>query len=89
LDIDFVCRRGLLKALLCSPYKKTDGWIICASKYRGTIYLCEYYTQDKEVRHINATMIDKRTTSWGFKFEQYMTAGILHYYIMTIYYILH
>jgi len=80
--VDFICRRELLKALLCSPYRKTNGWIIYASKYRGTIYLCEYYTSEKEVQYINAAMTDKRMDSWGCKFEQYMTTGILHYFTL-------
>ncbi|XP_012217607.1 decapping and exoribonuclease protein-like [Linepithema humile] len=73
LDVDFICRRGVLKKLLCSPYvryeenmeeeeKDRKKWIICASKYRGTIYLRKFYTDEQE----------KITT--GYKFEQYMLA---------------
>lgn len=51
-------------------------WIICASKYRGTIYLCEFYTEARERHHVTT---DKQSESWGFKFEQCMVAGIFHY----------
>ncbi|XP_077275402.1 decapping and exoribonuclease protein-like isoform X1 [Temnothorax americanus] len=74
LDIDFISSRGTIKTILCSPYKTFDEWIICASKYRGTIYLCEFYTDEKEHRRVNETMSEKQVTSWGFKFEQYMVA---------------
>lgn len=76
MDTDFICRRGALTKILCTPYEKYD-WIIYASKYRGTIYLCEFYTSEKEQRHVNATTQERRVSSWGYKFEQYMVAGIL------------
>lgn len=77
MDADFICRRGALKTLLCTPYEKYENWIIFASKYRGTIYLCEFYTPEKEQRHVNASTQERRFSSWGYKFEQYMVAGIL------------
>ncbi|CAL1688530.1 unnamed protein product [Lasius platythorax] len=73
LDIDFICRRGVLRTLLCTPYKKKDKWIICAAKYRGTIYLCEFYTNERERQHANKTA-EEKFGSWGRKFEQYMVA---------------
>ncbi|XP_011693168.1 PREDICTED: decapping and exoribonuclease protein-like [Wasmannia auropunctata] len=74
LDIDFICSRGTIKTILSSPYIERTGWIICASKYRGTIYLCEFYTDEKEHDHVNATTSEKQISSLGFKFEQYMVA---------------
>ncbi|XP_072751484.1 decapping and exoribonuclease protein-like [Anoplolepis gracilipes] len=75
LNTDFICRRGALKTLLSTPYKKrNEDWIICASKYRGSIYLCEFYTDEKEFRHVNATAKERQLCSQGFKFEQYMVA---------------
>ncbi|KAM0732696.1 Decapping and exoribonuclease protein [Formica fusca] len=74
LDTDFICRRGALKTILCTPYERSKNWIICASKYRGTIYLCEFYTNEKEHRRVNATTQEKRLSSLGYKFEQYMVA---------------
>lgn len=74
LNIDFVCRRGALKTIFSSPYKEYKGWIICASKYRGTIYLCEFYTDEGISQHAND--MKNKLYSRGFKFEQYMVAGI-------------
>ncbi|XP_020284836.1 decapping and exoribonuclease protein [Pseudomyrmex gracilis] len=73
LNVDFVCRRGAFTTILSSPYVQYDcDWIICASKYRGTIYLCKFYTDAQERNHGNS--MDKRGEAWGFKFEQYMVA---------------
>ncbi|XP_028046754.1 decapping and exoribonuclease protein isoform X2 [Monomorium pharaonis] len=74
LGVDFICSRGAIKTILSSPYKERDEWIICASKYHGTIYLCEFYTDEKEHSYANRTMLKKRYNSWGYKFEQYMVA---------------
>ncbi|KYN08872.1 Protein Dom3Z [Trachymyrmex cornetzi] len=74
LDIEFVASRGTIKTILCSPYKMRDEWIICASKYRGTIYLCEFYSDEREHHYVNASMSEKQIHSWGYKFEQYMVA---------------
>lgn len=85
MDVDFICSRGALKAILCSPYEMYNGWIVCASKYHGTIYLCEFYPEERELRTVNATTSEKQSSSWGFKFEQYMVAGILHIKNIYIY----
>ncbi|XP_011052960.1 PREDICTED: decapping and exoribonuclease protein-like [Acromyrmex echinatior] len=76
LDFDFICSRGLIKTILSTPYinNERNAWIICASKYRGTIYLCKFYTDEKEQKCFTASDYEKQATSWGFKFEQYMLA---------------
>uniref|UniRef100_T1JH46 Decapping nuclease n=1 Tax=Strigamia maritima TaxID=126957 RepID=T1JH46_STRMM len=74
LSADFVCYRGLLSLLLCTPYEKNDGWIICATKYDNIIYLCQYDTPEKIEREQNATDREKRMSSWGYKFEQYLSS---------------
>ncbi|XP_033341171.2 decapping and exoribonuclease protein isoform X1 [Megalopta genalis] len=74
LEADFVCYRGLLRTLLATPYD-TEGWLICASKFKGTIYLCAYDTEAKKQRVLTETAYSKRCTLWGHKFEQYMVAA--------------
>lgn len=75
LSTDFVCFRGLLRDLLCVPYEGREGWIICATKFRGTIYLCAYETPEKIAQRESETEQQKKMCSWGYKFEQYMTDG--------------
>ncbi|KAL0111772.1 hypothetical protein PUN28_013158 [Cardiocondyla obscurior] len=78
-DIDFICSRGVIKKILSSPYSYGDDWTIYASKYRGTIYLCHFYSDETEYHYANKTKMDKLFESRGFKFEQYMVAGTSRY----------
>ncbi|XP_055624288.1 decapping nuclease DXO homolog [Toxorhynchites rutilus septentrionalis] len=72
LNVDFVCFRGLLRMVMCTPYEKKTSWIILASKYKGTIYLCAKDTPEKELDEANQTEQQKRFCYYGFKFEQYI-----------------
>nr|XP_045621699.1 decapping and exoribonuclease protein-like isoform X1 [Procambarus clarkii]XP_045621700.1 decapping and exoribonuclease protein-like isoform X1 [Procambarus clarkii] len=74
LSTDFICFRGLMTELLCTPYER-EGWIVCATKFCNTIYLCAYDTPEKHTRRENETDVQKQMSSWGYKFEQYMTDG--------------
>lgn len=72
---DFVCWRGLLTKLLCTPYEKLEGWKIAVCRFRGTLYMCEFDTEEKLQ---DDRFDDKRQQEmcyWGFKFETYITAG--------------
>lgn len=75
LSVDFVCFRGLLRLLMCTPYENRDPWIILATKYRGTIYLCSYETENHKEERLNATEQSQRICSYGFKFEQLILSG--------------
>ncbi|KZC11031.1 PREDICTED: decapping and exoribonuclease protein-like [Dufourea novaeangliae] len=74
LEPEFVCYRGVLSNLLATPFDSRDGWIICASKFKGTIYLCGFDTDKKKRYEINKNEFHKRCTSWGYKFEQYLVS---------------
>jgi len=72
---DFVCWRGLLTKLLCSPYENLEGWKIAVCRFRRTLYMCEFDTDEKLQ---DSRFDDKRQREmcyWGFKFETYITAG--------------
>ena len=72
---DFVCWRGLLTKLLCTPYEKLEGWKIAVCRFRRTLYMCEFETDEKLD---DSRFDDKRQQEmsyWGFKFETYITAG--------------
>lgn len=60
---------------MITPYDRQDGWIICAGKFQGTIYLRNFDTDVKKQKILNETAEDKRFHSHGFKFEQYMLSG--------------
>lgn len=71
LPYNFVCFRGLLRLLMCTPYENNASWIILATKWKGTIYLCAMDTEEKKMRDANETEQSKRFCYYGFKFEQY------------------
>ncbi|XP_076657938.1 decapping and exoribonuclease protein-like isoform X1 [Halictus rubicundus] len=73
LEPEIVCYRGLLTTLFSTPYD-TEGWIVCASKFKGTIYLCGFDSDAKKLRVSRETNYQKKCSSWGRKFEQYMLA---------------
>lgn len=75
LAVDFVCFRGLLRMLMCAPYEQLDNWIVLATKYKGTIYLCAQDTEECKKKRATQDEKTKRVLSYGFKFEQYMLTG--------------
>ena len=72
---NFVCFRGLLTMLFCTPFSPRDGWIISAAKWRGTIYLYAYKTLEEKRRCADFPPRVHRIMSWGFKFEKYILSG--------------
>ncbi|CAO1421853.1 unnamed protein product [Diamesa serratosioi] len=60
LNTDFVCFRGLLRLIMCTPYENQEGWIILATKFNGTIYLCAEETPKKVADRLNKTENDKK-----------------------------
>lgn len=72
---EFVSYRGLLSALWKTPFEEQDGWIICAAKFEGTIYLCAFDTEEAKKRKANETPREKMMCSWGYKFEQFTLTG--------------
>lgn len=75
LNVEFVCFRGLLRLIMCTPFENRDPWIILASKFMGTIYLCALETKQKKLERLNTTEKTRRIFSYGYKFEQYMLTG--------------
>ena len=63
--------------LLCTPFENKDGWKIAVTLHNGTYYLCEFETEQKKGQEANKTERDIEMCCWGWKFEQYVTAGIL------------
>ena len=72
---EFVCRRGLLTKLLCTPYESRDEWKIAVTKYNDTFYMCEFETDEQKRHKQNETSQQKKKSYWGYKFEQYVTAS--------------
>lgn len=84
LSTDFVCFRGLLRLIMCTPYEHRDPWIILATKFKGTIYLCAQETEKQIKERLNRTDVSKRILSYGFKFEQFILIGIQFTFLCII-----
>lgn len=84
----FFCYRGLLTCVACTPYENNEPWRIVATLHRGNIYLCALDTQEKIERVSKMTDKEKRFTTWGYKFEQFILSGKYLIEIFTKYYCL-
>ncbi|KAG5671409.1 hypothetical protein PVAND_001607 [Polypedilum vanderplanki] len=72
VNADFVCFRGLLKTIMCTPYEWHESWIILASKFKETIYLFAVETEQKKNKRLAETKRDKMFQRYGHKFENYI-----------------
>lgn len=75
LDADFVTWRGHLTKLLTTPYETREGWLLAATRFRGTLYISEVETEAARRERENRTERHDQMMYWGYKFEQYMCAG--------------
>lgn len=82
---DFVCFRGLLRLIMCTPYEKKESWTILATKLNNTIYLCAEETDEKRYQKQTETDHSKRFCYYGFKFEQYVLSRsyFFHFRILS------
>lgn len=87
LETDFVCFRGLLRQLMCTPYEDNDPWCILSTRFGGTIYLCALETDSTKRDRQSRTDNVKRILSYGFKFEQFMMAGKEQFLFIIITYL--
>ena len=75
LHTDFVTHRGFLTTIMCSVFETKDAWIMGATRYRGTIYLCQYETAYRIQRGKNMPKRLTRALAWAYKFKQFLTAS--------------
>jgi len=66
--------RGVLTKIMNCPYDNNTKWNICAIKYKGTIYLAEYKTDEQHAQQEQLPKWIKRTMYWGRKVENYLTS---------------
>jgi len=75
LHTNFICFRGLLTTLLCTPYERRDGWELHVSKWKGTLYLLQVDTPQRKRAKADETDRQRVMSSWGYKFEQFMSSS--------------
>jgi len=75
LHTDIVCFRGLLTTIMCTPYERKDDWMLEVVRWKGTLYLMQVETPRRRAEKQKETDRQKQMSSWGYKFEQYMTSS--------------
>lgn len=76
LAADFVCYRGLLTQIFITPYFTRDCWSVVATKYRGTIYLCNYVSPERRKEYeARDTEYSKKCSYYGKNFERFILTG--------------
>ena len=75
LHTDIICFRGLLTTLLCTPYERREGWEMQVARWRDTLYLMQVDTEQKKRSRAEETDRQRIMSSWGYKFEQYMSSN--------------
>ncbi|KAM9779920.1 decapping and exoribonuclease protein [Neosynchiropus ocellatus] len=78
LDHDFVTWRGHLTKLLTTPYETREGWLLAATKFRGTVYISEVETEAAQRDRENREERHEEMMYWGYKFEQYACSDDVH-----------
>lgn len=68
--------RGHLTKVLTTPYETQEGWMLAASKFRGTIYISEVETEAARANRVTRSERQEEMMYWGYKFEQYTCAGL-------------
>lgn len=76
LNARFVAYRGLLTQICVTPYFPRDSWTISATKYKGTIYLCNYVSPEKKAANeARETEFSQRCSYYGRNFERFILTG--------------
>lgn len=58
--------------IMSTPYEPRESWTILATRFKGTIFLCNEETPREKERRMNRTERDKKFLRYGFKFERYI-----------------
>lgn len=82
--VDVITWRGHLTKLLTTPYETQEGWLLAVSKFGGTLYMSEVETEAARVNRENRTERHEEMMYWGYKFEQYICAGIITLHLFSI-----
>lgn len=73
LSTDFVTFRGVLTTIMTTPYEQQEGWLICGSKFRGTVYICPFMSEEKKERETNRDDRFNQFCYGGYRFEEYIS----------------
>jgi RAT1-interacting protein len=76
LNTDFVTYRGCLTRIMTSPYENREDWLICATKFKGTIYMCLFMSDKKKEAEADRSDSLNLLCHGGYRFEEYITTPL-------------
>ncbi|KAF9101802.1 hypothetical protein BGX29_005244 [Mortierella sp. GBA35] len=66
---DFICYRGLLTKIMCTPYASNEPWEMGATLYKGSIYIEEHISAEQRANAAGSNDRHKLMSYWGYRFE--------------------
>ncbi|KAF9928780.1 Dom-3 Z [Linnemannia zychae] len=66
---DFICYRGQLTKIMCTPYNKNESWEMNATLYKGSIYIEENFSAERREQAAGTNDRHKLMSYWGYRFE--------------------
>ncbi|KAF9155314.1 decapping endonuclease targeting mRNA [Linnemannia schmuckeri] len=66
---DFICYRGLLTKIMCTPYVRNEPWEMGATLYKGSIYIEEHVSAERRENAAGSNDRHKLMSYWGYRFE--------------------
>ncbi|KAF9907355.1 Dom-3 Z [Linnemannia zychae] len=66
---NFICYRGLLTKIMCTPYARNEPWEMGATLYNGSIYIEEHVSDEKRINALGSNDRHKLMSYWGYRFE--------------------
>ncbi|KAG9070973.1 Dom-3 Z [Linnemannia hyalina] len=66
---DFICYRGLLTKIMCTPYTRNEPWEMGATLYNGSIYIEEHVSTERRENAAGSNDRHKLMSYWGYRFE--------------------
>ncbi|KAF8929471.1 hypothetical protein BGZ58_008926 [Dissophora ornata] len=70
---DFICYRGVITKIMCTPYTKNEPWELGATLYKGSIYIEEHVSSEKRKNALGSNDRHKLLSYWGYRFETICT----------------
>ena len=76
LNTDFVTYRGVFTRIMTTPYENREDWLICATKFKGTIYMCLFMSEKKREDEMTRGDTLNLMCHGGLRFEEYISTPL-------------
>lgn len=69
-DVNIICRRGMLKKIMITPYETRNKWQVEVTLFQGRFFMSEIYDMSDDQWNSS-----QHSEYCGFKFENCVTSG--------------